>query len=177
MLNRGAALDALQRDLDRAVRGEDALQLLYIDIDDLKEINDSFGHGAGDVVLRAVARAFELTTRSSDVVARIGGDEFLVARLGEGDDGAALHLANRILRQLATTVAVVDDHRIPIRCSVGIATSGPTDIRIDSVMKRADTALYEAKRHGGSHAVIFGSKVPSSPPSEETKDSYYLSMS
>jgi predicted signal transduction protein with EAL and GGDEF domain len=60
---------------------------------------------------------------------------------------------------------------------VGIATSGPTDIRIDSVMKRADTALYEAKRHGGSHAVIFGSKVPACPPAEETQDSYYLSMS
>jgi diguanylate cyclase (GGDEF)-like protein len=177
MLNRGAALDALQRDLDRAQRGEEALQLLFIDIDGLKGINDSFGHSAGDLVLRAIARAFELTTRSSDVVARIGGDEFLVARLGEGDSIAVLQLANRILRQLSTTVAVVDDHRIPIRCSVGIATSEPSDVRIDSVMKRADSALYEAKRYGGSQAVVFGSDLKSTPQAVEALDSYYLSMS
>jgi diguanylate cyclase (GGDEF)-like protein len=177
MLNRGAALDALQRDLDRALRGEEALQLLFIDIDGLKGINDSYGHGAGDLVLRAIARAFELTTRSSDVVARIGGDEFLVARLGEGDSAAVLQLANRILRQLSTTVAVVDDHRIPIRCSVGIATSEPSDVRIDSVMKRADSALYEAKRCGGSQAVVYGSDLRSCPQAIEALDSYYLSMS
>jgi diguanylate cyclase (GGDEF)-like protein len=176
LLNREAAVEALQRDLDRTQRTNQNVQLLYIDMDGLKAINDSFGHDAGDVAIRAFARGLQLTTRKSDIVARIGGDDFIVGWPGTGEGDEALRLANRIIRQAMATVAVVGDNRISVRCSVGIATSSPVDRNIEVVMKRAEFALCDSKKDGGAVARVYGEK-PWDLADEDLLDSHYLSVS
>jgi len=148
LLNREAAVDALERDLARARRGDQALSLLFIDLDGLKAINDTFGHEGGDSAIRAVAEALSETTRQSDVVARLGGDEFVVGWLGSPDLAASSRLAERIRQQVSATVTEVGGVRIPIGCSIGIALSEPSDLAVDTLMKRADRALYLAKADG-----------------------------
>ncbi len=149
ILNRGAAVDALERDLARARRGDQTLALLFIDLDGLKTINDTLGHEAGDAAITAVGNALRTTTRQSDVVARIGGDEFVVGWLGVAAEGGSWTLAERIRRQVCSTVIEVEGQRIPVDCSIGIALSEPTDLALDSLMNRADQALYLAKADGG----------------------------
>ena len=102
LLNRGAALEALKLDLAAVhrSRGKLVLTLFFIDLDDLKTINDSIGHDGGDVAIRAVAEALRLTTRASDVIARFGGDEFVVGWLGNPDSDVPEELAKRILPML-----------------------------------------------------------------------------
>ena len=124
------------------------LALLFIDLDGLKAINDTFGHEGGDAAIRAVADTLRATTRQSDVVARLGGDEFVVAWLGaQGNEGPS-RLAERIRQQVSRCVAEVNGSRIAVRCSIGVALSEPSDVAVDSLMNRADQALYLAKAEG-----------------------------
>jgi diguanylate cyclase (GGDEF)-like protein len=148
LLNRGAAVEALNRDLARARRGGQVLALLFIDLDGLKGINDSFGHEGGDAAIRAIADALRVTTRQEDVVARIGGDEFIVACLGAPDLAGTTTLAERIRLEVSATVTEVGGQRIDVACSIGIALSEPSDDSVDPLMNRADQALYLAKAEG-----------------------------
>jgi len=95
LLNRGAGLEALGLDLAsaRRSRGELVLTVLFIDLDKLKEINDTLGHDGGDDAIRAVADSLRAATRASDVIARFGGDEFIVGLLGPHDSEAAALVA------------------------------------------------------------------------------------
>jgi diguanylate cyclase (GGDEF)-like protein/PAS domain S-box-containing protein len=148
LLNRGAAVDALDRDLARSRRSGQAVALLFIDLDHLKAINDTFGHEGGDAAIRAVGVALRATTRQEDVVARLGGDEFVVGCLGPRDQEGPSTLAERIQSHVASTVVEIGGHRISIDCSVGIALSEPSDVVAGSLMHRADQALYLAKAEG-----------------------------
>jgi len=148
LLNRRAAVEALDRDLARSRRGGQALALLFIDLDGLKVINDTFGHEGGDAAIRAVADVLRATTRQEDVVARIGGDEFIVACLGASDGARTSRLAERIRQQVARSVTVVGGQRIEVACSIGVAVSEQSDVSVDSLMHRADQALYLAKAEG-----------------------------
>jgi diguanylate cyclase (GGDEF)-like protein len=149
LLNRGAAVEALDRDLAKARRGGQAIALLFIDLDGLKTINDTFGHEGGDAAIRAVADALRATTRLSDIVARVGGDEFVVASLGPKDRKGPSMLAERIRRTMSATITEVSGQCIEVGCSIGIALSEPSDVTADSLMHRADQALYLAKAEGG----------------------------
>jgi diguanylate cyclase (GGDEF)-like protein len=155
LLNRGAALELLARDLARAHREGSSLGILFIDLDGLKQINDTHGHEAGDMALLAIARAIGATTRKSDVVARLGGDEFIVGRLGERDRDGITQLANRIIRRTSGLVATVGKTQVIVGCSIGLAISEPLDMEIDSIIHRADVALYRAKVCGRGQAVWF----------------------
>ena len=150
LLNRGAALESLNIDLAGARRsqGELVLTVLFIDLDNLKKINDSLGHEGGDDAIRAVAEALRATTRASDVVSRYGGDEFVVGWLGKPDPPATALLAKRISELVATSVVQSDDQHLTIGCSIGVAMSGPLDVTVLTLIERADHALYEAKRYG-----------------------------
>jgi len=150
LLNRGAALESLNIDLAGARRsqGELVLTVLFIDLDELKKINDSAGHEAGDHAIRAVADALRATTRASDVVSRYGGDEFIVGWLGKPDPPATALLAKRINELVASSAVQADDHTLTIGCSIGVATSSPLDITVLTLIERADHALYEAKKYG-----------------------------
>ena len=150
LLNRGAALEALNIDLAavRRSQGELVLTVLFIDLDELKKTNDALGHEGGDDAIRAVAKALKSTTRASDVVSRYGGDEFVVGWLGNHDSGATALLAKRISEFVSKSVVRSDGRSITLGCSIGVATSGPLDTTVLTVIERADHALYEAKRYG-----------------------------
>lgn len=150
LLNRGAALESLNIDLAGARRSQGSLVLtvLFIDLDELKHINDSLGHEGGDAAIRAVADALRATTRASDVVSRYGGDEFVVGWLGKPDPPATALLAKRISELVATSVVQAEEHCMTIGCSIGVAISGPLDVTVLTLIERADHALYEAKKYG-----------------------------
>lgn len=158
LLNRAAAFEVLSRDLLRADRGAGTVVGLFVDMDGLKQINDRYGHAAGDDALRLTAEALREATRASDVVARLGGDEFLVAGLlgpdevPGGDVAHAEELAERVRAAVAgKVVAVGDGEVVPLRCSVGIALAGAGSTA-ESLVSEADAALLEAKAAGKDRA-------------------------
>ena len=155
LLNRGAVLEFLDRDLASVHREGNSLGILFIDLDGLKQMNDTHGHEAGDAALVTIARAIEATTRKSDLVGRLGGDEFIVGRLSEHNPNGLTQLADRILRKVSGQVATIGSTSIVVGCSIGIAISGPADLEVDSIIHRADVALYGAKLHGRGQAVWF----------------------
>ncbi|NUR10101.1 MAG: EAL domain-containing protein [Nocardioidaceae bacterium] len=126
--------------------------VMFIDLDDFKNINDSLGHSVGDVALAALARRIEETVRSSDVVARLGGDEFAVLVHDEPVAGLAA-LGERLVARVAEPVEVAG-HRLHLHISVGIATADAgTDY--DELIRDADVAMYAAKRAGKNRLAVF----------------------
>jgi diguanylate cyclase (GGDEF)-like protein len=144
LLNRRGFLKALDHALARSRRFGETGMVLYIDLDGFKSVNDRLGHGAGDTVLREVARAVSLSIREVDVAARIGGDEFAIAlaRIGRAD---GLNRARALQSKLDEARASHAGHSIPIRATVGATTFGAADSAAE-VIARADLAMYEEKR-------------------------------
>ena len=115
-----------------------------VDIDHFKEVNDNFGHEAGDQVIRQVAQILQRMSRASDVVARTGGEEFLLVLPDTELDGARI-LAERIRADISERPLVVNQQRIPVTVSLGVAGSiGEVDL--DELSQEADRAMYLAKR-------------------------------
>nr|WP_269199403.1 sensor domain-containing diguanylate cyclase [Mycobacterium colombiense] len=130
------------------LRADDGAQLaaLLIDLDHFKAVNDTYGHPAGDEVLRVSAERLRASIRSVDAVGRIGGEEFLVLVTdAESDDVAAM--AERIRATQADTPVRFGQHSIPVTCSVGYAIAAAGE-SVDGLVSRADEALYRAKSNG-----------------------------
>ena len=162
LLNRGAALEALKLDMAavRRSRGKLVLTLFFIDLDDLKMINDSIGHDGGDVAIRAVAEALRLTTRESDVIARFGGDEFIVGWLGSPDSDVPEELAGESVRMFAQSEIAAPEGVAALACSIGVAVSEPSDMSVATLLERADRALYDAKANGRGQIVGSAERQP-----------------
>jgi diguanylate cyclase (GGDEF)-like protein len=146
LLNRQAARSALRRELARARRESGTVMMLYVDLDNLKTINDSYGHRVGDDAIRLTAQALRTGARESDIVARIGGDEFLVA----GPVTAASEvqaLADRLRATVAGSELIAGSTLVALRCSIGLSCSAPGD-DVDALVHKADQALYAAKTLG-----------------------------
>jgi diguanylate cyclase (GGDEF)-like protein len=121
--------------------------LLFIDLDNFKEINDSFGHDAGDLVLTEIGRRLTSIARRSDTIARLGGDEFVVL-CPELDERAGLE---DIGRRIVGTIAApyIDNGRnLSVTCSVGIAVTSDPATEADRMIRDADLTMFEAKRAG-----------------------------
>jgi diguanylate cyclase len=143
LANRRQAEEQLSRELRRAERYGRAFSVLMIDLDHFKDLNDRFGHLAGDDVLIDLARRLERMVRASDTVARWGGEEFLLlAPETSGEDARRLA---EMIRQHVDANALADRYRITL--SLGVASYRPGDT-VQSVVARADAALYLAKRGG-----------------------------
>lgn len=141
-------------ELERAKRYRRDCSLLMIDIDHFKSINDKFGHAGGDAVLKEFAATLLAAARSSDLVARLGGEEFAVMLLETNLDEAIIF--SERLRKLvgAMRVAISDSEPIAITISIGVsAYRSILDDRLESLLKRADSALYEAKETGRDRVV------------------------
>lgn len=140
--NRRRFIDEAGVMLERSKRSSSKLSLLMMDVDQFKEINDKLGHGVGDDVLRTVAATCQEASRSSDVVARIGGDEFAII-LPEATMGGV----EAVGRRIHETLAASNPGGVAVTVSIGGAQSFPSDT-VDSLLERADAAMYEAKAHG-----------------------------
>ncbi len=126
--------------------GEQLSALLFIDLDQFKQVNDTLGHPCGDQLLRAVAERLRTMLRPEDFVARFGGDEFVVFQQNIKSADEAASLARRIVDHLSERYKV-DNHLVEIGASVGIAMTAP-DTSADTLLKNADMALYRAKADG-----------------------------
>ena len=146
LLNRRGMEDALQISLAQASRRGSPTSAIMVDIDHFKGVNDSFGHEVGDHVLRQVAEVLGRLSRSSDVVARTGGEEFLLI-LPETELEAAMVLAERIREAIGERPLLVDSQRIAVTVSLGVAAM-VGGANLDELSQEADRAMYLAKRGG-----------------------------
>ncbi len=157
-INNRAALDAtVDREVTLAQRHGNALSALMLDLDHFKRVNDSYGHLAGDRVLRAIAGRLIDCTRGGDVVYRYGGEEF-VAILSNTDSGGACLLAERIRQAVESAEIRFEDISIPITVSIGVATLTREDSAA-SLLAKADQALYSAKA-GGRNRIVWHENGP-----------------
>jgi diguanylate cyclase (GGDEF)-like protein/PAS domain S-box-containing protein len=138
----------LQRALGTAEAGGAEPGLLVLDLDDFKQVNDRFGHAAGDQLLRAVAHRIRSSVRRADVVARIGGDEFAVIMHRAQDQHALGAVASRVVTQLRAPFEVLG-RRVTVGASAGTALRTAEHAAPDELVGRADRAMYAAKVRGG----------------------------
>ena len=148
--------------LARARRHGTAGAVLYIDLDRFKLVNDTLGHASGDELLRQVTARLAARTRASDLLARHGGDEFMLLLADLDDDARAT--ADRVAHDLLATLEtpfVIEGHEFEIAASIGVATFPQDGTEMSDVLKRADSALYEAKRSGrGTIRFAAGERAP-----------------
>jgi diguanylate cyclase (GGDEF)-like protein len=142
-LRRERGLIDLQREIDRTRRSDGQLVLAFVDVDGLKAINDSFGHRAGDEALIEVAELLASGVRKSDVVARIGGDEFGIL-LENADEQSAHETASRLIDLIAACEFLHDGNELPLSVAIGVGLIDASDTA-ETVMARADQEMYRRK--------------------------------
>lgn len=148
LLNRAEVERLCRLELLRAQRHGLPLSALVLDMDNFKQINDRWGHPAGDAVLVAVAQVLRESVRATDVVGRMGGEEFMVL-LPHSNAAAAQVLADKLRRAMAGLAVPIGADRIRLTASLGLATALPgVETQFDSLYQRADRALYRAKAAG-----------------------------
>jgi diguanylate cyclase (GGDEF)-like protein len=140
------------------MRHRHELAVIIFDIDRFKDVNDHHGHAAGDLVLRHVASVTAEAVRDTDVLARYGGDEFVLVA-PETDEANALRLAERIREALRSRDVSVNSHRLRVTASFGISMLRANDEEPERILARADSALYAAKT-GGRDRVVVDSSLP-----------------
>jgi diguanylate cyclase (GGDEF)-like protein len=146
IFNRRYFLEQFEREVSRAKRYRRELSLMMFDIDHFKDINDSYGHLAGDYVLKQLATVIKGKIRREDILARYGGEEFVII-LPEIDGGNAVIFAEKVRKIVEKAPFKFEDTRISVTISVGLGTLTESDDAA-SLIKRADEKLYEAKAAG-----------------------------
>jgi diguanylate cyclase (GGDEF)-like protein/PAS domain S-box-containing protein len=141
------AKDRLVSAMNMARRHQESVAVLFVDLDGFKNVNDAFGHDAGDFVLREVAQRLLACVRETDTVARIGGDEFLMVATEISDFSNASKIAGKILQALSEPVRF-DNHEAVVGASIGIALFPEHGDNIDQLIKLADEAMYRVKNAG-----------------------------
>lgn len=152
--NRTLLLDRLTRALAAARRQKDKVALLFLDLDRFKNVNDSFGHSLGDLLLQEVAERLKRWVREQDTVARLGGDEFLIVLTGIKDIADAAVAAERLMDILIAEF-VVQGHTLGLACSLGISIFPEHGADGETLIKNADAAMYSAKEHGRNNFRFF----------------------
>ena len=143
--NRALFLDRLGHALARASRGAAAPGVLFLDLDNFKDVNDRLGHAAGDQLLRQVSQRLVQCARRGDTVARLGGDEFTLLLENMSDQSEETRVVERIREQLALPF-LLDGQEMVIRISIGVALRTSNNDRPDDLLRNADLAMYEAKQ-------------------------------
>jgi diguanylate cyclase (GGDEF)-like protein len=154
LYNRGAIVDILKNAISRRERKVYPLSIILADLDHFKRTNDTYGHPAGDEVLREVTRRGTRVLRPYDSFGRYGGEEFLIV-LPECDGGGALAVAERVRLAIAGKPVLTISGPIPSSMSLGVAEAEREDCsQFDTFIQRADKALYQAKNRGRDRAVL-----------------------
>ncbi|PKL16696.1 MAG: diguanylate cyclase [Spirochaetae bacterium HGW-Spirochaetae-5] len=151
--NRALFSDRLRQALASAQRNQNQIGVLFIDLDEFKPVNDTFGHDVGDRLLQKAARRIQKALRESDTAARIGGDEFVILLPVLGSPGSAEGVGNKIWQDLSRPYQI-DGHQIEISASIGVAVfpvHGTTEIEL---LKNADEAMYRIKKSGRNGVAV-----------------------
>ena len=166
--NRSALLASLFAEVERSGRYERPLSVAFVDIDHFKAVNDTYGHAAGDIVLRGVAQTIGANLRASDMIGRYGGEEFmLILTETDVEEGAVL---TEKLRQLVQRqkFAIDGNPELSVTISIGIAGGAGQKLRVETLVRDADAAMYSAKSLGRNQTYIFAepdddARVPRAP--------------
>ena len=150
--------DQLDRTLARLQRGEKRFALLFVDLDYFKRVNDSVGHAAGDVVLRAAADRMRECVRGGDIVARFGGDEFILLLTDVKSPRDPQIVAEHLIAALSAPFAIAG-HDHFLNASIGIALFPDDGVTADELLRNADTAMYRAKDRGRGQSVFFETQM------------------
>jgi diguanylate cyclase (GGDEF)-like protein len=153
MMNRRALFDICIKEIGQASRYKHALSCLILDIDKFKNVNDIYGHDAGDIVLERIANLMQENIRSADYVGRIGGEEFAIL-MPSTDAESAYEIADRLRSHIEQNSIVANKQTIHITISIGISELHANETDTHDIMKRADDALYEAKETGRNRVCI-----------------------
>ncbi|MBT2326314.1 GGDEF domain-containing protein [Variovorax paradoxus] len=148
--NRLAFSEYLPTAISRAERTGSALALMFLDIDSFKSINDTLGHAGGDGVLTEFARRLHDSVRSTDMVARLAGDEFVIVLENLSIEDSAALVAGKIVERIREPAFQIDGRLLEVTTSIGVAFRRPTDgpITAPELLAQADAALYDAKAAG-----------------------------
>ncbi len=152
LLNRRFFVERLASEIAFARRHPSPVSILALDIDHFKNVNDELGHAAGDTVLVAIDAVLRESMRQEDIVARVGGEEF-VALLRGTDEGGACTVAERLRCAVAAHEISCDGKRVAVTVSIGCATVRGAGANSEAVMERADARMYVAKRAGRNRVV------------------------
>lgn len=156
--NRMLLSDRIAQSIALAKRQGTQLAVLYLDLDNFKDINDSLGHSTGDKLLQSVAQSLQSCIRSSDTVSRQGGDEFIVLVTGNKYAEHTANTANRILTVLSTPYSIAEQD-IHVTTSIGISVYPEDGQDSETLIKKADTAMYHAKEKGRNNYQFFKSEM------------------
>jgi diguanylate cyclase (GGDEF)-like protein/PAS domain S-box-containing protein len=157
--NRAMFMDALSRTLHRMERKNGAFSILFIDLDDFKDVNDSLGHTMGDLLLQEVAMRIRLCVREGDLVARLGGDEFVILVEDEEHPGQATIIAQKILSALEPPHQV-GEHAARVSSSIGISRYPGDGTELNDLLRHADAAMYKAKERGRNNYQVWAEARP-----------------
>ncbi|HEC27425.1 MAG TPA: GGDEF domain-containing protein [Gammaproteobacteria bacterium] len=157
--NRRVFLKSMEKTLAECTRHHIHAALILIDLDEFKNVNDTYGHDAGDAVLIEVGQRLQKGMRKEDIVSRVGGDEFiiLIKQLNDDSDKAAkeaMAFAEKIKLSLAAPIKYTHK-RIQLDSSLGINLLGSETYKIEAEIRKADVAMYHAKRMGKGHVVMY----------------------
>jgi diguanylate cyclase (GGDEF)-like protein len=152
--NRRLFNERINLEISRAQRNNQKIGIMLFDLDHLKKVNDSFGHNVGDLLLQSVAQRLLGLLRKSDTVARMGGDEFLLILPEMQQPEDAIQTAERILEALSTPFHL-EGYQVDITTSIGIAFYPDDGDDVNTLVKKADIAMYKAKDKGGNVYHIF----------------------
>lgn len=153
--NRGSTLEYMERQMARAVRERLPIGIILADVDHFKKVNDTFGHQAGDAVLKKIAEILGAALRPYDAVGRYGGEEFLLV-VPSCDAAMANEVAERIRVRIMAEIftSVLDNKSFQVTCSFGVAIANGAQWNVDSTLAAADRALYAAKNSGRNRVQI-----------------------
>ena len=157
LYNRSHLDEVLEKEFQSAKRNSWPLSIAFVDIDFFKKVNDTYGHSAGDTVLRNAAKLLEKSTRDTDVVARYGGEEFVVLMIGNDSEQASV-VCDRIVKAFRQAKHDIGDQTISVTASIGIAAlfSVKEYEQVQELVDAADQALYRAKQTGRDQVLIYG---------------------
>jgi len=164
LANRRLLSEKISMALAHARRNKSAMALVYLDLDGFKQINDTLGHGAGDILLKTVAVRLVATVREEDTVARLGGDEFMIALWDAGDAERAAKVALKVIEAVSQPYDI-EGHAVRMTASVGVSIYPIHGGDAETLMKNADLALYESK-HAGKNAYRISERTGLSPAAQ-----------